>query len=288
MTEIHASIDTPFEPADVPMSEHTEIDSSLIMNISLSEIDFDNTEFCFRVDFNLNNLKEDIEVNGQQFPVVLRRQKDVGRYQIISGFRRCNALRELENTEVKAMVRDLGDDEAYYLSYTENDKRKNLSGMDKALAIAKLTARGKSPQEIQRLYGIGERQYYRLKKSVDFPNIIKEAIADEFIQMTHGLVLATSKEQIGTLFDLDEWIDWIIENKASVRNLRTAIRVRYHKQKKRRLLKTTDGGFKLSAFTFDPLKSDLASTDELLSDIKKALDIVEKCRQQLASGHVVK
>lgn len=246
-----------------------------IVSVSLAQIDFEDTEFCFRVSFDLKNLKEDIQKNGQQFPVVLRRKSSNGLFQIISGFRRCGSLREIGAAHVKAVIRDdLTEDERYYLSYIENEKRKNLTGMDKACAIAKLAEKGKSPQEIQHLYGIGERQFYRLKKAADFPASLKEAIADRFIQITHGLILMEARETHGVQMDLDEWIDWIIENKASVIQLKSALQRRYKVSPKKFLVKTAAGGFRLSAIKYNPQETDEMTVNMMRDEILAALSIL--------------
>ena len=248
----------------------------VIVAVPLSDIDFDNVELCFRVDFNLSNLKEDINANGQQFPVVLRTIEFSDKYQIISGFRRCNALRELGRICVDAEIRNITDDEAYYLSYIENDKRKNLSGLDKALAISKLLAKGKSPKEIQTLYGIGERQYYRLKKVTDFPPALKDAISDGFIQITHGLLLMEMHSDRCRAVDFDEWIDWIIENSASVRQLKRALKKRCRSSVQHRMTRTDKGGFRFSGFIFDPQKADKVASETILGEMKEAVTIIEK------------
>ena len=157
-----------------------------VVDVPLDEIDLDNTEFEFRVNRRLKDLFEDIRVHGQQFPVILRRHED--KYQIVSGFRRCRTIAALEWPTVKAVVRDdLDDDMAYRLSFLENEKRKSLTDMDKANAVAKLRLRGKSDEEIQYLFGIGERQVQRYEKLTTFPSVLQTAIGDGSVKTTHAL-----------------------------------------------------------------------------------------------------
>ncbi len=257
-------------------SEPSEYKNRIIVSVPLSEIDFENMELCFRMDLNVSNLKEDIHTNGQQFPVILRTVDTSDKYQIVSGFRRCTALRELGCSRVDAEIRKLDDDEAYYLSYVENDKRKNLSAMDKALAISKLLARGKSPQEIQSMYGIGERQYYRQKTVTDFPSALKDAVSDGFVQITHGLVLMEAQKARRGGLDFDEWIDWIIENSASVRRLKQALKARYRLSEQHRMKKTDNGGFRFSSFSFDPKNADWTLSENILVELKEAVSTIER------------
>ena len=249
-----------------------------VKKIGLDEIDFEDTEFCFRVDFNVRDLMDDIKRNGQQFPVILRRKEDAGKYQIISGFRRCHTLRELKVSDVKAIVRDdMSDDRAYHVSYVENEKRKNLNGIDKAHAISKLSSRGKSPEEIQLIFGIGERQYYRYKKAIDFPEEIKDAITDRFIGVTHGLILNEAYSRHKTTMDLEQWIDWIIENKASIRQLKRHIDKSVGKSRKTKdfIKRTPNGGFRLLSAVFDPSRTDRECAHKLKENLKEAIQLLE-------------
>jgi ParB/RepB/Spo0J family partition protein len=221
-------------------------------------------------------LKEDIQKNGQQFPVVLRNKAETCRFQIVSGFRRCNSLREIGALHVKAIVRnDLDDDRAYYLSYMENERRRNLTGMDKALAVLKLIERGKTAVEIQEIFGIGERQFFRLKKAADFPGEIKDAISDQFIQITHGLVLMEIFETHPPNFELDQWIDWIIEHKASVHRLKLELQHRFRKTKSQFIKVTSSGGFRLSSFTYDPQHTDEITARIMKREIMEAIRILD-------------
>jgi ParB/RepB/Spo0J family partition protein len=256
-------------------SENSVLPEDRIVSVPLKHVDFEDREFCFRVSFDLKNLKEDILKNGQQFPVVLRRKNGNNLFQIISGFRRCGSLLEIGAEYVKAVIRDdLTEDERYYLSYIENEKRKNLTGMDKACAIAKLLEKGRPPAEIQHLYGIGERQFYRLKKVADFPAALKEAIADRFIQITHGLVLMEAREAHGVQVDLDEWIDWIVENKASVIQLKAGLQQRYKALPQKYLVKTPKGGFRLSCIKYNPKETDEAAVKMMREEMMEALMIL--------------
>ena len=262
------------DPEDRPESKER------VFEIPLSKIDEKDRELCFRVDLTLSNLKKDIERNGQQFPVLLRK-KETGLYQIVSGFRRFTALKELGAIYIRAIVRELTDDEAYYTSFIENEKRKNLNGLDKSYAITKLTDRGKSPKEIQALYGIGERQYYRLKSACEFPKEIRDAIADGFIQVSHGLVLMEAYGNHGLKIELDDWIDWMIDNRPSVRQLRAAIKKKCSIKKSNFIVKNSRNGFVFRTLSFNPLKTDLTDARTMLSEMEEATDILrEWCRKK--------
>ena len=270
-----------------PVDSHgstTDIPETPIRTVHIDTIDFNDRELCFRVDYTVKDLADDIERNGQQFPVILRLQDGGSQYQIVSGFRRCTALKALGKKYVKAIVReDLDDDKAYQVSFIENEKRKNLKGIDKAYAIVKLSKRGKSPREIQNLFSIGERQYYRYKKVMEFPTELKDAITDRFIKITHGLVLMEAQKRYKNAIDFDEWIDWIIENKASIRQLKEHVRLKCSKKQKdfgAYLNPTKRGGFRLSQMVFDPRKTDRSSADKMMTNLREALLFLEQWAQE--------
>jgi len=258
--------------------EGLEVDK--VKTLSLDKIDLSQNEFEFRVSPRFNDLVESIKETGQQFPIVVRLIPDTTpkQYQIISGFRRVRALNKLGIPEVKAIVRDLDDEMAYKISFLENEKRKSLTGVDKAHAIARLEYLGKKPKEVQEIYGIGEKQYQRYKKVGSFPKVLKDAIADAKIQTTHGLLLAQACEQHGDRVDLKALVEQIAEEEMTVRQLarllnkkklgRVAKKARYFESMK-------GGGFRLYPMRFDPSTTDDATKGKLLAVLKEAVAVLE-------------
>lgn len=249
-----------------------------VQEIQLARLDFEDTELEFRVDHKIKDLVEDIQKNGQQFPVILRPFENSRSFQIVSGFRRCRALQELEWPTVKAIVRnDLDDDMAFRVSYLENEKRKNYTGVDKANAMAKLRIRGKVDLEIREIFGIGQRQIERYKKVSTFPATLKNAVSDGSIQTTHGLALMKTRDEHGDKIDLPEWIKRVEEEDLSVRQLTRELNKRFGKPKKqqRYLEKTKGGGFRLYPMRFDPKKTDDEIKQKMIEKLRSALALLE-------------
>ena len=247
--------------------------------VNLGQVDLDDTEFEFRVDQKLKDLVEDIKKNGQQFPVILRKKEGQNKYQVISGFRRCRSLQSLGWPKVKAIVHDdLTDEKAYTISFIENERRKSLTGVDKAHAIAKLNLKGKSPKEIQDIYGIGQKQFERYKKVDTFPKELKDAIGNSKIKTTHGLLLMQAYEIHKEKMDLTEWIDWIVESEASTRLLQRQINQELGKPKKQKRYfeKKKGGGFRLYPMQFDPQKTAPDVKDKMIEKLRIALELLEK------------
>ena len=250
-----------------------------VVEVHLNDIDLDDTEFEFRVDHKIKDLVDDIANNGQQFPIILRRPKEEGaKPKIVSGFRRTRAILALGWTSIKAIIRDdLDDDEAYRLSYLENEKRRNLTGVDKAHAIVKLRMRGKTDEEICSIYGIGQRQLDNFKRVSTFPQILKDAVSDGLVPTTHALILMKNYDLRQGRIDLEEWIAKVRDEGLSVRKLTRDLNLRYGKLKrqKRYMDRTSDGGFRLYPMKFDPKRTPPELRKAMLRRLKEAIERLE-------------
>lgn len=249
-----------------------------VVEVELASIDLEDTEFEFRVDHKIKDLVDDLQQNGQQFPVILRPGVEEGKYQLVSGFRRCRALVALEWPTVKAIVRhDLDDDKAFAISFLENDKRKSLTGVDKAHAIVKLRLKGKSDDEIMAIYGIGDKQLDRYKKVSTFPDVLKGAISDGKIATTHGLALNRAFEAHGNKMNLEAWIQRVFEEELSVRKLTRDLNAEFGKPKKQKRYMDRKGerGFRLYPMLFDPEKTHGATKKKMIGVLQEALAKLE-------------
>ena len=93
-------------------------------------------------DPSFDELVSSIERHGQQVPVLVRpNPKAEGRFQIAYGRRRLRALLRL-NRSVKAVVRDLSDDEVVVAQGRENLDRADLSFIEKSLFAKRLEDAG--------------------------------------------------------------------------------------------------------------------------------------------------
>lgn len=250
-----------------------------LRDLKLKSLALNQNDLEFRVSPRVGDLIEDIKKNGQQFPIIVRPLEGRG-YEVVSGYRRVRAITALGWDTVKAIVRDdLGDDDAAYrVSFLENEKRKSLTGVDKAHAIAKLEYLGKKPKEVQEIYGIGERQYIRYKQVNAFPKMLKDAISAGTIQTTHGLLLAQAYERHGDKVDLKALLDQIAEGELTVRQLARVLnkkRLGRPAKKARYFEKQKGGGFRLYPMRFDPKTTDEETKSKLLAVLKEALSVLE-------------
>lgn len=191
-----------------------------VKEIALAAIDLDDTTFCFRMSIKVDGLAQDIKANGQDFPVVIR--KLGGKLQLVCGFRRCTALRNIGRNTVIAVVKELTDDEAYRLAWSENEARKSYTDLDRAHAILKANQAGKTMKELEKVFGKTRKQLTRWKMLAKLPTAVKEALADGTISTTHAVVLHEMKVRYPGL-DFSTWIKAVGEGGLSVQQLRNRI-----------------------------------------------------------------
>ena len=107
---------------------------SELKKVKLSEIDdFNNHPFKVIKDNSFYELVDSIKENGLLTPLIVRR-KESGRYQLISGHRRKQALEVLGVLEFEVEIRDLDNDEAIILMVDSNLYRNNILPSEKAFA----------------------------------------------------------------------------------------------------------------------------------------------------------
>ena len=118
------------------MDDRSRLESQLprIYEIPLSEIDeFPDHPFHVRLDEDMDQLVESIKTRGIITPVTLR-QKEDGRYEIVSGHRRTKACELAGLTTVKAEIKELTRDEAVILMVESNLQRTTILPSEKAFS----------------------------------------------------------------------------------------------------------------------------------------------------------
>jgi ParB family transcriptional regulator, chromosome partitioning protein len=90
----------------------------------------------------LADLVEQIRESGQLVPILVRRHPEIpNRYQLAFGHRRLAAVKSL-GIKVRAVIRDLTDEQLVINQGQENNARTNLSYIERALFAARLEDRG--------------------------------------------------------------------------------------------------------------------------------------------------
>ena len=120
-----------------------------------------------RDDEDFASLVESMRDSGQQVPVLLRPHPSrEGQYQTAYGHRRIRAAKRL-GIEVKAVVRQLSDDELVLAQGKENAERRNLSFIERAIFARNLSARGFDRKVIGEALSVQKSELSRLMQVVD-------------------------------------------------------------------------------------------------------------------------
>lgn len=122
-------------PADDLFSTQTERDDAKrekVLNISLSEIDsFPEHPFQVRMDEAMQTMADSVKAFGIQTPAVVR-QKEDGRYELISGHRRKMACELAGLDSLLCIVRQMSRDEAIIAMVDSNLQRETILPSEKA------------------------------------------------------------------------------------------------------------------------------------------------------------
>ena len=103
--------------------------------VPLNQIDdFPDHPFLVKDDDSMDQLVHSIEMNGVLNPVIAR-QKEDGRYELISGHRRKHACEKLGVEQIPVIVRDLSRDEAVIEMVDSNLQREHILPSEKAKAF---------------------------------------------------------------------------------------------------------------------------------------------------------
>jgi len=105
-----------------------------ILDIPIAEIDdFPEHPFKVKIDEDMEQLVQSVKERGIITPITLR-QKEDGRYEIVSGHRRRKACELAGLATVRAEVQDLTRDEAIILMVESNLQRSNILPSEKAFS----------------------------------------------------------------------------------------------------------------------------------------------------------
>lgn len=118
-----------------------EIEKRLSEGQTIVELDTDTIDPSFvqdRMPGDIDGLIEAIRDQGQQIPILVRPHPDTpGRYQVAFGHRRLRAVAELARP-VKAVVRELTDEQLVIAQGQENNERQDLTFIEKARFASRL------------------------------------------------------------------------------------------------------------------------------------------------------
>ena len=168
--------------------------------IPLNELS-ESRDFAFRKGpFFIEGLRDSIRhAGGQKMEIAVRPEKD-GKYQIIYGFRRVEALQKEGKPAVLAKIYPkLSDEEALRLRFAENTGRQDYSPYEVVMICQELKNRFKYPdEEIGRMIGRNRVSVNRYLSVARVPRVLKRLEAGE-IGFKEAYELATRAEEFEKL-----------------------------------------------------------------------------------------
>lgn len=137
----------------------------------------------------LAELAESIKAHGVMQPILARALTDGG-YEIVAGERRWRAARLAGLTEVPALVRDVGDNDALALALIENIQREDLNALEQAVAIQRLIREfGMTHQTAAQALGRSRSAVTNLLRLLELASPVQELVRDGKIDMGHARAL---------------------------------------------------------------------------------------------------
>ncbi|WXG45742.1 MAG: ParB/RepB/Spo0J family partition protein [Candidatus Atabeyarchaeum deiterrae] len=160
-----------------------------VQKIPLNEIDLEDPKFRTRYDLGekqIVELADSIRSEGLINPIVVRRRAD-SKYQLISGFRRVEAVRKLGEDAVDAIVVNVDDDRALRIAVSENLKRKSLTPLEIGLMCDRLVKEGRSYDEVGRMMGLSAKQIQRYLRTLKLNEEVRKSLNDGAINFFTAL-----------------------------------------------------------------------------------------------------
>ncbi|BAO56418.1 ParB/RepB/Spo0J family partition protein [Nonlabens marinus] len=179
---------------DINTAQDKNADKIVGNVIDLPLEDIEMNPFQPRTSFNEEHLRElasSIKELGVIQPITVRK-KGFGKFELVSGERRCRASKLLGMKTIPAYVRIANDQESLEMALVENIQRQDLDPIEIALSYQRLIEEIDLTQE-QMSERVGKSRsaianYLRLLK---LDPIIQTGMRDNFISMGHGRALIT-------------------------------------------------------------------------------------------------
>lgn len=201
---------------------------SQVLNVPIEDII--PNRFQPRLNFDENGLKElaaSIKEHGIIQPLVLRRLGD--KYEIIAGERRYKASKLAGLTSVPAIISALDDQKSAEVAIVENVQRRDLSSIEEAKSYKALLDKGYLTQEeLAKKMGLSQSAISNKLRLLSLANSVQNALMEGKISERH----ARSLLQVDDLEEQEKWLETIIEERLTVRELDKRLKGRTKDDKK--------------------------------------------------------
>lgn len=160
----------------------------------------------------LAELEASVRSSGVLQPILVRpSQRTNGEYEIVAGERRWRAAQRAGLPTVPALVRQLGDNDAFRIAIVENVQRSDLNPIEEARAYAALMARMQHTQEeIASLVGKSRSHVANTLRLNQLPEAVQEHLIHGRLSAGHARTLLASN-------DAEQVAELIVDKGLSVR-----------------------------------------------------------------------
>ena len=201
---------------------------SQVLNVPIEDII--PNRFQPRLNFDENGLKElaaSIKEHGIIQPLVLRRLGD--KYEMIAGERRYKASKLAGLTSVPAIISALDDQKSAEVAIVENVQRRDLSSIEEAKSYKSLLDKGYLTQEeLAKKMGLSQSAISNKLRLLSLANGVQNALMEGKISERH----ARSLLQVDDLEEQEKWLETIVEERLTVRELDKRLKGRTKDDKK--------------------------------------------------------
>lgn len=136
----------------------------------------------------VRELAESIRGQGLLQPILVRPLN--GRFEVVAGHRRWLAHRLLAKVDIKALVRELSDEEVEVIRAIENDQREDLNPIEKARGYKKLADKfGLTREQIAQKMGRSRETIIRFIKLLEIPEEFQRELAKGKLSIAVALCL---------------------------------------------------------------------------------------------------
>lgn len=181
------------------------------MKIAVDKIALPDFQIREEIDSDhVEEIMESFEKDGQWNPIIVRPNQDGNpKYQIVSGTHRLEAAKRLGWSEIDAMVKDLGDEDARGLAVKTNRMQKEMKDEEIGELCKDLyTEYGMSEEEIGEITGMAPRTVQdKITLVMDLENSVYEKVKSGELAGRKGLVIAQLPKE-----DQPEFTRMVLEN----------------------------------------------------------------------------
>jgi len=167
------------------------------VNLPIDEIVLGKYTARFFVDTKyIETLAESIKIEGQLKPIVVRRNPEEEKWELIDGEHRWRAMKALGETSVRAEVRPLEEDEARALAVVINMMHgKPLDKFEVAQAIKRFHDKGKSETQIANIFGRSQQWVsFQLSVATRVAEPVQQALTTRVVSPAHVREIAELPE----------------------------------------------------------------------------------------------